>query len=268
MFSHFEYPGKCEWLGGGLNEFTRHYNEQSGTAYSRTQCLDITKLSGMTPKAPEVLLTDSVTGKQMVIERKSIVWPPNYIHRHQLEHQFAESIWEKTRGLYRDAAYELSLDSREFDVLDRKDIQAGGNKIAEIISHLDPRDLPLHSSRPIKWSFRKVQPHEEGDQRTGIIVSHQRSMMFEDTDDADARTGTSSEMKVQLAAAAAKFEGYLDCRRLVLLDFYGTDLCEDDIPLLLEGIAVPTIIDEVWRTVRDWISADDYQIGYDRLYNR
>jgi hypothetical protein len=84
MFAHFENPGKCEWLGGGLDKFVRHYNQQCGTAFSLTKCLDIVNISGITPKAPEVLLTDSGTGKSMVIERKSVVWPDDYIHRHKL----------------------------------------------------------------------------------------------------------------------------------------------------------------------------------------
>jgi hypothetical protein len=268
MFAHFEYPGKCEWLGGGLDAFVRHYNGQSGTAYALTECLDIVKVSGTTPKAPEVLLTDSGTGNQMVIERKSIVWPPNYIHRHRLEHDFAELIWKKTHDSFRDGAYKLTLNGREFDLLSSKVIQEAGQEIGDIVSRLNPTSLPIRSAKPIKWSFRRVQPGEEEDERPGVIVVHEQTMTLEDTDDADARVGTSSEMKAQLEAAAAKFEGYSQCRRLVLLDFYGTNLWEDDIPVLLEGITIPIVIDEVWRTIRDWISADDYQIGYERIYNR
>ena len=240
MFAHFEYPGKCEWLGGGLDAFVRRYNDQCGTAYALTRCLDVVKISGTTPKEPEVLLTDPGDGKQMVIERKSIVWPPNYIHRHRLGHDFAELIWTKTHGLFQDAAYILTLNSREFDVLSRKVILEAGQEITDIIGRLEPTDLPVGSAKPIKWSFRKAQPGEEEDDRRGIIVTHMQPMTFDDTDDADARTGTS----LQMEAAAAKFETYSHCRRLVLLDFYGTDLWEDDIPALLGGLTVPIVIDD------------------------
>lgn len=126
----------------------------------------------------------------------------------------------------------------------------------------------MRSSRPIKWSFRKLQNGEEEDgQPDGIFVSLERSVSFEENDD-NARVGTLAEMKAQLDAAALKFEGYLHCRRLVLLDFYGTDLGEDEVPGLLESIEVPMSVDEVWRTVRDWVSEDDYNVGYEHLYSR
>jgi len=44
--------------------------------------------------------------------------------------------------------------------------------------------------------------------------------------------------------------------RLVLLDFYGTDLWEDDIPALLEAIAVPIVIMRF---------GEPYAIGFPRM---
>jgi hypothetical protein len=265
MFTHFEYPGKCEWLGGGLNGFVDHINKLHGTAYALTRCLDVVQISGTTRKEPEVLLTDSGCGQQMVIERKAVVWPPNYLHRHQLEHDFANTIWQNTQASYRDATYELSVNSREFDRLDRKQIQEVGNQIVSAIAELDPNQLPIRSRTPLRWSFRKVPAGELENESAGIIVSHQQSMSL---DDDDARAGTTSQTQIQLEAAAAKFSNYSKCRRLVLLDFYGTDLGEDDIPGLLKYLTIPSEIDEVWRTVRDWTSEDTYDIGYNRLHPR
>jgi hypothetical protein len=37
---------------------------------------------------------------------------------------------------------------------------------------------------------------------------------------------------------------------------------------MMNKILIPEGIDEIWRTTRDWVSADDYEVGYDRLYKR
>jgi hypothetical protein len=268
MFSHYEYPGKCEWIGGGLDAFVRHYNENCGTAFSLTACLDIVKISGQTPKAPEVLLTDTTTGKQMVIERKSVVWPPNYIHRHRLGHEFADAIWKKTRGRFHDAAYVLTVNTGEFEQLSRKAIQDAAESIGEIIAGIDAGNLPVRRNAPIQWSCRLAYPGEEEEDRKGLTITQQQWMSFDDPDDSEAQSGTTTEIEVQLDAAAKKFEDYSGCQMLVLLDFYGEDIFEDDIPPLLKMIEIPPVIDEVWRTICDWISPDDYGIGYECLFSR
>ncbi len=268
MFTHFDYPGKCEWLGGGLDAFVRHYNGKSGDAFALTACLDVVKISGATPKEPEVLLTDPSTGRRMVIERKSVVWPPNYLHRHRLEHDFANAIWKNAGDLFRDASYKLTLDTREFDRLSHKQIQGASQEIGSALRRIRPEDLPVSETKPLKWKFRKTYLGEEDDQRNGIIIAHEMQMALDDFDHEDAKAGTASETQSQLNAAATKFVAYLNDRKLVLLDFYGDELSEDDIPALWGGIFVPVEIDEIWRTIHNWASAEDYEIGYDRLYER
>jgi hypothetical protein len=169
--------------------------------------------------------------------------------------------------LHFDVAYELTLDTREFDALSGNEVREAGQKVGDMVSRLDLTCLPKLFAAPIRWSIRRVQPGEYEDERTGIMVVQEQPMMLENIDGAEAREGTVLQMKGQLEAAAAKFEGYSSCRRLVLLDFYGTDLWEDDIPALLKGMTIPVVVDEVWRTIRDWISPDDYEIGYERIHN-
>jgi hypothetical protein len=37
---------------------------------------------------------------------------------------------------------------------------------------------------------------------------------------------------------------------------------------MMAKVLIPDEIDEIWRTIRDWVSPDDFQIGYDRLFSR
>jgi hypothetical protein len=265
LFFHYDNPGKCEWVGGALDAFALHYNEQSGTDYFHTACLDVVQISGLTPKAPEVLLTDAATGRQMVIERKSVTWPREYIHRHQPSHGFADTIGKKTSGLFLDAPYILKVKTRQLNQLSGKAIKEASETIGGIVAGLTPSDLPRRSKEPISWSLRKALPGEDQEERKGLTIIEKQSISFDDLDNEEAKVGTTAEINIQLRAAALKFEGNAGQRRLVLLDFYGEELTEDDIPLLFGGITIPEAIDEVWRTVRDWISHNDYKTGYNRL---
>jgi len=57
VFSHYDRQGKCEWYGGGLEEFVSHYNRECTTDYAHTACLDVVRIGGTTAKQPEVLRT-------------------------------------------------------------------------------------------------------------------------------------------------------------------------------------------------------------------
>lgn len=268
MFTHYNNPGKCEWRGGALNAFVRHYNESAGSAYALTKCLDIVRISGTTRKEPEVLLTDTINGKQMVIERKSVVWPESYIHQHELGHEFASLIWNGSGVQFHDAGYKLFVRAGELRSLTSKQIREAGEKIGEMVSKLTKADLPFRSAQPIGWSFRGIEPGEEEDDLKGIVVSEFGSMGLDSSDREEAIEGVPAKIQEQLEAAAAKFRGYERHLRLVLLDFYSEDLWEDDIPPMMENILIPQSVDEIWRTVRDWVSPDDYEIGYDALFKR
>ena len=267
MFTHHNNPGKCEWIGGALDAFAQYYNEKSATNYTLTKCLDIIAIVGTTPKEPEVLLTDKSNSRKMVIERKSVVWPKSYIYRHELEHEFAKLIWEGAKG-FSDAGYRLSVEMRDFNKLTGMRIREAGKQIGEEISRLTPADLPVRNSIPISWSLRKLHPGEEEVERIGIIVSQSKSMTFDDHAHEEAMSGMPLQVQVQIDAAAAKFDRYSEHVRLVLLDFFCTELSEDDVPPMMEKIVVPNSVDEVWRTIRDWVSADEYRMGYNLLFRR
>jgi hypothetical protein len=265
LFSHYERRGKCEWFGGGLAEFVSQYNRDCGMGYSLTECLDIGRVGGATPKKPEVLVTDVATGKQMVIERKSVVWPPKYILIHKNGHDFAETIGELTRGMFHGLCYQLTVSAKQLEPLDNRRTIEIARDISSAIVHLTPSDLPVRRSVPINWVFRRASVHEHGE-RKGIVVVHEGGSIFDRILNDSARKGTAAAIQAALAAASAKFNEYPDARRVVLLDFYGDGLFEDDIPPVLKSLAIPPNVDEIWMTKPDWISEDDFEIGYEQLF--
>ncbi|MFC5865126.1 hypothetical protein ACFPT7_22660 [Acidicapsa dinghuensis] len=222
----------------------------------------------MTPKEPEVLLTDTSTSVQMVIERKSVVWPKSYIYQHGLGHEFAGLVWEGAKGHFHEAGYKLSIRSAELRAMSGKQIRDAGRQIGEAVSLLTPADLPIQRGQPIEWWFRAIEPGEEDEDFKGIAINEFGSMGLGGSERKAAIEGIPSEIQEQLNAAVEKFHRYQKQIKLVLLDFYSEDLWEDDIPPMMQNIQIPDGIDEIWRTTRDWVSADDYEVGYDRLYKR
>ncbi len=267
MFSHYQRHGKCEWREGGLDKFVSHYNRENGTSYALTECLDILRTGGRTEPKPEVLVTDANGSRRMVIERKSVVWPPYYILRHQNEHDFANVIWQRTKGRFQDDCYELTVSAEELGKLDSHTVKQIALEIGSILAE-NPSSIPLRSSTPVPWHFHRANTYDDYGTRKGIVVIQQDPMMttFEDFNRDEAIVGTAAAMERELAEAAIKFIGYEAARKVVLLDFYGNELCEEDIPPMLESIALPQTIDEIWMTKCDWVSEDDFEIGFERLF--
>jgi len=267
MFSHYQRHGKCEWRGGGLEKFVSHYNRENGTNYVRTECLDIVRTGGQTKPKPEVLVTDATRSTQMVIERKSVVWPPNYILRQQNEEDFAKVIWQQTKGQFQDDCYELTVSAQELGKLNSHTVKQIALKIGSILAR-KPSSMPLRSSTPVPWYFRRANTYDDYGTRKGIVVIHEDPMMttFEDFNLDEAIVGTAAAMERELAEAATKFIGYEAARKVVLLDFYGNELSGEDIPPLLERIVLPQVIDEIWMTKQVWVSEDDFETGFERLF--
>jgi hypothetical protein len=265
MFLHYyERADKCEWVGGALNEFIAYYNKLGATNYELTACLDIVRTGGNTPSAPEVLLTDHASNKQMAVERKSVVWPPAHILRHKNEHDFAATVvpyWE-----HRDECYVLIVSGKQIEAHNNRSIKAIARAIGSSIVNLKPSELPIRGSRPIPWVLRRADVDEHGEHK-GLVVSQEDTLNFDDfTNTEAAKIGTAATMQSELNAASEKFRAS-GRRNVVLLDFYGTDLWEDDIPQLMQSISIPSNIHEIWMSKREWVSENDFEVGYERLFN-
>lgn len=172
MFTHYNRPDGCEWLRGGLNDFVTHYNNLNGSAYSLTACLDVVKVSGSSPKEPEVLLTYRASGRTMVIERKSVVSPPTYLLRHELDHRFVNRLGEIAGEAFRDTGYVLTVSAEEFGELTGRQVATAAEAIGQALARMTPADLPAHGQQPIRWFFGR-DPWGDEDGRTGISVVEQ-----------------------------------------------------------------------------------------------
>jgi hypothetical protein len=165
-----------------LDDFIAHYNQEHATAYTLSDCLDVKRTGDRTEQQPEVLVTDSRIGKQMVIERKSVVWPPTYVLQHQNGHEFADIIWQSTKGRFTDGCYELRVSSKELNKLDQGTVRRFASEIGNVIVQLDSSKIPMRRSVPLRWAFRRAGNDEYEDRRKGIVVIQEKRTMMEDFD--------------------------------------------------------------------------------------
>lgn len=249
-----------------MNAFVDHYNKTCATSYVLTRCLDVEKAAEPPAKQPEVLLTDAQTRHRMVVERKSVVVPEDYIYRHSLEHEFADRFWQETRGLFQDDGYALSIAVQNLQGMTSPMVSLVARDIGSTVATLTPADLPVMRRTPIRWCFRKLFPGEDEDDLRGIVVQQffPTGILAPD----EALAVLPRRLQAVLDASAKKFLGYTSETKLVLLDFYSGQLMEDDVPPAFAAIRIPPIIDEVWKTARSWISMDDFHVEYERLFLR
>ncbi len=285
MLPGFRITGRCEWIDGGLRNFTLHYNELHGTSYRLEKCLDVEKSGGPEPDRPqpEVLLVDSSGEPPLVIERKTVAWPRHYIRRAQQEDELTDILLERLNPLFHDSAY--ALDVWAPDVFESKtnkpEIQATAHGIAEAVAG-GARSSVLHGfsvgHKQVRWSFRRVDENDldEDFPRCGVVVTLHGVGSESLADEPEALvsrhlemvTRTRHELAKQLSAAARKFFGYDDYIKVVVLEFYGEYLTDEDVGRLLAEAELPVMVDQVWVAREKWVSSYQWQLTYELARSR
>lgn len=252
---------ECEWFG--LRNFVKHYNESCGTAYELEKCLDV-KSQTRRPQ-PEVLVRSN-GHRAMVIERKSVVWPPDYAKKHKKDHAFMSVLSEQLNPFFQDASYALEVDGSEVDTGNDSQVTAAAKQIAtSILSARGSGNVDrLRGNVPIRWIFG---PSDEWEFRRGvtIIVRSHRSL-FDLGHSEQAIQGARAELAKQLAKTTPKFAEYGSCMRTVVVQFYGEDFSKEQVEEMVSRLAVPSGIDQLWMAYSDPVSDDEYEIKYHRVY--
>lgn len=120
--------GACERQR--TDPFVHHLNWLEGANYVHNVCLDV--LHRNSPQ-PEALYIDEGSDRRLVIERKNLVWPPEYALGHKNDHFVVDLVSDGLKGLIRDDAYELQLEFATGCPLGRSDHCGCGWKAARWI---------------------------------------------------------------------------------------------------------------------------------------
>lgn len=242
--------GGCE--RGATDALVGHLNRLQKTRYAYRSCLDVVHRE--TPQ-PETLYVDESADKFLVIETKSIIWPPNYAAGHAHDHFVADEISKQLASIEFKKLYCLQLPW----LIDgnKVELRAFSNDVA---AHIKRRYLSLKPGRAIgsdhvpgrTWAFY-LQPDEDSDEDGPLSGIYYTWRYHGDSETLMKPDGPPMELKKAFEtiydSCVRKFAEHLEKRRILLLRPYG------DLTYMPESwwqrvfVACPPAapIDEIWQ---------------------
>lgn len=248
-------PGShpCEHIV--TNALVQDRNHLKGANFEHRSCPD--KIERNRPE-PDALYVDVATGQVMVVEHKSLVWPPEYAARHRNDHMLMDKVLSLFGSEVVNGRFELELPFL---------LDASKQEITELAQSIaDSSDEHRHelarggvvsgvwSGR--KWRLRPLESDEVTGQQGGMVFSW---------DLRESRTNTNVEPPVLalvdqlLEATTKKFAQYTAAKCVVLLELTGlTPILAGR--CLMKGVTPPCRVDEIWTGFYDYF--DDGTEGW------
>jgi hypothetical protein len=246
--------GGCE--RAGTEPFIEHLNRLGKTRYVYKSCLDV--LNRETPQ-PETLYVDEILNESVVIERKSIIWPPNYARGHANDHFVREQISKELDRIEFKDLYCLQLPWLIEGTKDELRAFSRGvaAQIKTLYFSLELGQVVRSRSRPGReWTFY-IQPEEERyeeapDQGLGFV------WLYKGYDEALVQAERlppelEKALNTIYRSCSRKFAGYLGSHRILLLHPYG-DLVHMPGSWWDEALTKcppPPIVNEAWLALFD-----------------
>ena len=84
----------------------------------------------------------------------------------------------------------------------------------------------------------------------------------------EAKIGYTEQFQLSATKASEKFGRHEDCLKVFLVQFHGDGsffLDDADLIQIVEEAQLPSLIDQVWIALQDWVSEYDYQITWQRV---
>lgn len=238
------------------------YNRVNGTTYKLARVLDRT---GSQPQ-PEAAYIDERLNAEVVVEHKTIVWPPDHFKLHRSEHSVSRTIecmitpflapGRPYRLTFRDRMRGTTAELHDF-------AEAVGRYICEHIDRVN--DGRMLRSRRVgrEWSFHAESAHERDydEPSTGLATVFSGAWRsFEELD--NWRDGMPEMLARVLHRVESKFVSYSESRRILVIDPHGETrfLPNSEWSALLATVDVPQSIDEIWLSFHDYVT--DLRCGW------
>lgn len=248
---------KCEWRD--LQGFIRQYSAENGLELVDKICLDVENRSKV---EPELLLKYS-TGKIVVIERKSIVWPENFLSEEANGWLLANELEAKIGKHFADQAYELHLSASALRGKSKKQVRTIADlMVGKIIPYLEvaTSEGGLGSKEPFPWWLGQACDFDDDPttpkQGIGVIISDSADRFYDRKLREAAKVEYESRFQKAAISAAKKLAQYPDAVKIFVVQFHGySDLIfRDDLLNMIKLSTLPSEIDEIWYADEEPIS--------------
>lgn len=268
MSSCMPDSGRCERVY--VEPFVHFLNSERGTNYRFQACLDVQ--DRVSPQ-PEVLYLDDQQPdglKNLVVERKSIVWPKDYAKHHSSFHMVADMVDKPLTDLLGDAPYLLTLPGPIRGT--KSEIKGLG---LEILSQAEKRLALLRAGHPISGCGRLwwvLQRQEHGEREywepdSGLMIQQQGDDHPSIEDYPRALADVQRLVSQALRRCGVKFHRHQDARCIGLLEYYSDFyLGEDAFRSMLQSCPPPAEVHEVWLRCEVWITDFEQGVFFHKLY--
>lgn len=241
---------KCEWAD--LQYFVKHYNEQYSTCFDLSDCLDLQHESAQ----PEVMCKDANSNQIMVIERKSIIWPLDYVERHKAEHIFWKSILANLKQDTRDAPYLLHIDETPPTVNHRELKKIAGDLAQRIKLSIHSLDAGsgIQFTGIVNGLFSKEHPDSRDwdEPETGLKIESDEPVVEGLKNPTCTPNEFSDTIAKHFKSCVKKFSTYTSAKRILLFDCVSNQIYSDcDQSWWREFLDIhpaPDAIDEIWSS--------------------
>lgn len=256
--------GGCE--RSRTDPFANHLNEVQSTHYIHMACLD--RIHRNTPQ-PEALYEDQASCAQLVIERKSVVWPPDYAAQHRNDHTISDAVAHKLANVVQVDL--LSIQLEPAPKMPRHELLAFAHAIADLVEKNMVAILSgwiIGSRAPGRaWScyYDRAERFADGEPLTGI--KFQWSQPAEPVHNDEMPQGLIDVLREIFQSSVRKFSGYSEARRILLLEPFGTIQYMDHSwwSQALKIVPIPDEVSEVWLASYDWITDHDQAWNFAQL---
>ncbi|MBN1458501.1 MAG: hypothetical protein JXA57_03130 [Armatimonadetes bacterium] len=256
-------PNLCKCELPDLLPFIEFINSSENRQYQLERCLDTRSGCGA---QPEALFREPNTDppSDLVLEHKSIEWPPGAIERHRIEHEFTDQISDALSEIRDLAPWEFKLwpipkSSKRTRAHWVSALRRAVSKHRDLL--LDGGELSQR--QPYAFTLHQLSPghpdYEAGENGIMFVFSAapRRQGDFTIFDHEVPPDVLRRQIESFLLSTCSKFADYEGYRRVLLLEgFYelGYYVAGDDVLSASRGLLLPPHLDEVWYC--DWQQFD------------